>query len=72
MTPTDNIRAFFATRGETVRSDASFLVAGKTTLSGDTIKPGLAGEPTCYNGKAYTPSNQLTPGRTSIRAMISP
>ena len=68
MTPTDNVRAFFATRGETVRSDASFLVAGKTTLSGDTIKPGLAGEPTCYNGKAYTPSNQLTPGRTSYGA----
>ena len=68
MTPTDNVRAFFAARGETVRSDASFLVAGKTTLSGDTIKPGLAGEPTCYNGKAYTPSNQLTPGRTSYGA----
>jgi hypothetical protein len=68
MTPTDNVRAFFAARGETVRSDASFLVAGKITLSGDTIKPGLAGEPTCYNGKAYTPSNQLTPGRTSYGA----
>lgn len=68
MTPTDNVRAFFAARGETVRSDASFLVAGNITLSGDTIKPGLAGEPTCYNGKAYTPSNQLTPGRTSYGA----
>jgi len=68
MTPTDNVRAFFAARGETVRSDASFLVAGKITLSGDTIKQGLAGEPTCYNGKAYTPSNQLTPGRTSYGA----
>lgn len=65
MTPTDGVRAFFAARGETVRADASFLVAGTTTLSGDVIKPSLAGRPTCYNGKAYTPSNQMTAGRTS-------
>lgn len=68
MTPTDGVRAFFAARGETVRADASFLVAGTTTLSGDVIKPSLAGRPTCYNGKAYTPSNQMTAGRTSYGA----
>jgi hypothetical protein len=41
------------------------LLAGSTTPSGDVIKP--LGNPTqtdCWNGKAYTPLDQLTPGRT--------
>lgn len=64
MTPTDEIRYYFHARGETVRDTTTFLVTDQTTPSGDYIKPSLAGQPTAYNGKAYTPSNQLTPGRT--------
>ena len=52
-------------RGETVRYETSFLEAGTTTRSGDVIRP--LQNPTqtdCWNGKAYTPTNELTPGRT--------
>lgn len=52
-------------RGETVRYNTSFLEAGTTTPSGDVIRP--LQNPTqtdCWNGKAYTPSGELTPGRT--------
>lgn len=52
-------------RGETVRATTSFLLAGETTPSGDYIKPQEDPAKTdCWNGKAYTPLNQLTPGRT--------
>jgi hypothetical protein len=52
-------------RGETVRYITSFLEKGETTPSGDYIKG--SSNPTntdCWNGKAYTPSNELTSGRT--------
>lgn len=58
-------RNWATARGETVRYNTSFLEAGTTTLSGDVIRP--LQNPTqtdCWNGKAYTPSSQLTPGRT--------
>ena len=52
-------------RGETVRATTSFLLAGSTTPDGDVIKPQINSAKTdCWNGKAYTPTNQLTPGRT--------
>ena len=35
-----------------------------TTRDGDYIPAAQPGEPTAYNGKAYTPANQMTPGRT--------
>lgn len=58
-------RAWARNRGESVRATTSFLEAGTTTPSGDAIRP--LQNPTqtdCWNGKAYTPLNQLTPGRT--------
>ena len=52
-------------RGETVRATTSFLLAGSTTPDGDVVKPQINSAKTdCWNGKAYTPTNQLTPGRT--------
>lgn len=68
MTPTDEVRAYFHARGETVRDTTTFLLTNHTTPSGDHIEPSLPGQPTAYNGKAYTPSNQLTPGRTDYGA----
>lgn len=58
-------RDWAAARGEDVRAETSFLLAGTITLDGDIIRP--LQNPTqtdCWNGKAYTPLNQLTPGRT--------
>lgn len=63
MVPSDEIRAYFDARGETVRKTTTFLVAGETTPSGDKLSDPIAGEPTAYSGKAYTPSNQMTEGR---------
>ena len=60
-----NFRDWAKQRGETVRYTTSFLEAGTTTPSGDKIRP--LQNPTqtdCWNGKAYTPLNELTPGRT--------
>jgi len=52
-------------RGETIRATTSFLMADSTTPDGDYIKPQTNPTNTdCWNGKAYTPLNQLTPGRT--------
>lgn len=61
----EELRNWATARGETVRATTSFLLAGTTTPSGDVIRP--LQNPTqtdCWNGKAYTPLNQLTPGRT--------
>ncbi|MGL5938693.1 MAG: RagB/SusD family nutrient uptake outer membrane protein [Phocaeicola sp.] len=58
-------RAWARERGETVRATTSFLAADTTTPSGDYIRP--QSNPTatdCWNGKAYTPLNQMTDGRT--------
>jgi hypothetical protein len=58
-------RQWAADRGEGIRATTSFLLAGTTTPSGDVIKPQDNPEANdCWNGKAYTPLNQLTPGRT--------
>lgn len=66
MAATDKIRNLFKDRGETVRDETTFLLAGTTTRSGDAIDPvSVEGEPSAYNGKAYTPANQMTEGRTT-------
>ena len=60
-----DFRTWAKDRGETVRYTTSFLEAGTTTPSGDKIRK--LQNPTqtdCWNGKAYTPANELTPGRT--------
>ena len=60
-----DFRDWAAARGETIRATTSFLLAGTTTPSGDVIRK--LQDPTqtdCWNGKAYTPTDQLTPGRT--------
>lgn len=60
-----DFRTWARARGESVRVATSFLEAGTTTPDGDKIRP--LQNPTqtdCWNGKAYTPTNQLTPGRT--------
>lgn len=52
-------------RGETVRATTSFLLAGEATPDGDYVRPQDNPSKTdCWNGKAYTPTCQLTPGRT--------
>lgn len=65
LPPTDEVRAYFHQRGETVRDTTSFLLTNHYTPSGDFIIKPQPGEPTAYNGKAYTPSDQLTPGRNN-------
>lgn len=63
------LRNWARERGETVRYTTSFLEAGTTTPSGDVIRP--LQNPTqtdCWNGKAYTPTNELTEGRTKYGA----
>lgn len=64
-----DFRTWAKNRGETVRYTTSFLEAGTTTPSGDAIRP--LQNPTqtdCWNGKAYTPTNELTEGRTKYGA----
>ena len=62
--PTEKIRNLFSKRGESVRAETTFLMTDATTRDGDYIPVAQPGEPTAYNGKAYTPANQMTPGRT--------
>lgn len=52
-------------RGETVRATTTFMEGATTTPSGDNIS-GSKGE--YFNGKAYTPKNELTEGRTKYGA----
>lgn len=60
-----SFRDWAKARGETVRYSTSFLEAGTTTPSGDVIRPlQNVTQTDCWNGKAYTPTNELTPGRT--------
>lgn len=61
MVPSDEILEVFEKRGETVRYETTFLLSNSITKEGDTIRNNLAKR---YNGKAYLPSTQLTPGRT--------
>ena len=52
-------------RNETIRLETSVLVGGTTTRDGDPINVmGNVSNTNIWNGKAYTPTNQLTPGRT--------
>ena len=65
ISPTKAFRQWAAERGETIRATTTFLMAGETTQEGDFIKaPASDVAPDCFNGKAYTPSNQMTEGRT--------
>lgn len=66
--PTQKIRDLFTKRGETVRAETTFLMTDATTRDGDYVPAAKPGEPTAYNGKAYTPKNQMTPGRTQYGA----
>lgn len=61
----DEFKAWAESRNEGVRATTTFLVGGTTTPSGDYIKPQQNSLRTnCWNGKAYTPTNQMTEGRT--------
>lgn len=61
----DDFKAWAESRNEGVRATTTFLVGGTTTPSGDFIKPQTNSVRTnCWNGKAYTPTNQMTEGRT--------
>lgn len=66
--PTEKVRNLFEKRGETVRAETTFLMAGETTRDGDPIDPTGEGGQAAYNGKAYTPKSQMTPGRTNYGA----
>lgn len=68
ITPSQKLKDTFAARKETIRATTIFLNTGETTPSGDFIKEGNPGEPTSYNGKAYTPASQMTPGRNDYGA----
>ncbi len=52
-------------RGEDVRFTTSFLRAGSTTPEGWTIGGANGTSTDCWNGKAYLPYEQMTPGRTT-------
>jgi hypothetical protein len=61
----DSFQQWAAARGETVRTETSFLRADTTTPSGDYVqRNGNAQNTDCWNGKWYLPIDQLTPGRT--------
>lgn len=61
LVPSDEIVNLFKQRGESARNETTFLFSNSTTKEGDVIGNNLWGR---YNGKAYLPSTQLTPGRT--------
>jgi hypothetical protein len=69
LSPTPAIISFFNSRNDSVRLKTSVLFAGATetsfvtTPSGDKIY-GNSNAQTTFMGKAYTPGNQMTPGRT--------
>lgn len=69
LSPTPAIISFFNSRNDSVRLKTSVLFAGSTettfatTPSGDKIYGNSNGQ-TTFMGKAYTPANQMTPGRT--------
>ena len=64
ITPTKDFINWAIARGETVRANTTFLYTGQHTPSGDWIDAATGNNPTCYNGKAYLPSSELTSGRT--------
>lgn len=60
LTPSNKIVDLFVSRGETDRDETTFLRSNSTTREGDVVGDNLF---PVYNGKAYLPSTQLTPGR---------
>lgn len=70
MSPTQTIVDFFNSRNDSVRLKTTVLFAGATestfvtTPSGDKVYGNSNGQ-TRFMGKAYLPSNQMTPGRTN-------
>lgn len=54
-TPSNNLIAFFASRGDSIRAKATFLYRGTITPEGDSIKTACTNP--VYNGKVYTPSS---------------
>jgi len=64
ISPTKDFINWAIARGETVRANTTFLYTGQNTPSGDWINAATGNNPTCYNGKAYLPSSELTSGRT--------
>jgi hypothetical protein len=70
MSPTQEILDFFNSRSDSVRRKTTILFAGTseanfvTTPSGDNIYGNSNGQ-TRFMGKAYTPRNQMTAGRTN-------
>ncbi|MGE4289768.1 MAG: RagB/SusD family nutrient uptake outer membrane protein [Salinivirgaceae bacterium] len=54
-TPSQSLIDFFAQRGETIRSETTFLYRGTKTPEGDSIKTSCSNP--VYNGKVYTPSS---------------
>ncbi|WP_075602290.1 RagB/SusD family nutrient uptake outer membrane protein [Saccharicrinis aurantiacus] len=57
---------FLNDRGESTRWDVAVLESGTTSPAGDEIslfEPSYLDIKAHYNGKAYTPSSQMTPGR---------
>jgi hypothetical protein len=63
MVPTQALNDLMVARGEYVRYKTTIMKTDAVTPSKDTLVAGLPGEPTMYNGKAYLPASQLTPGR---------
>lgn len=70
MAPTQTIVDFFDSRSDSVRRKTTILFAGTseanfvTTPSGDKVYGNSNGQ-TRFMGKAYTPKNQMTAGRTN-------
>lgn len=69
MEPTAGIASFLTGRGDAIRLSTTILSAGATTStfvtspSGDNVY-GNSNAQTRFMGKAYTPANQMTSGRT--------
>lgn len=70
MKPSQKIINFFTERGDDIRLKTTVLYAGANpstfveTPSGDKVYGNTNGQ-IHFNGKAYLPANQMTPGRTA-------
>ncbi|TYR33588.1 RagB/SusD family nutrient uptake outer membrane protein [Sphingobacterium phlebotomi] len=70
MKPSQKIINFLTERGDDIRLKTTVLYAGEDTESfvespsGDKVYGNANGQ-THFNGKAYSPANQMTPGRTA-------
>ena len=60
----DSFQQWAAARGESVRTETSFLRGGSTTREGDEVKnPSNTQNTNCWNGKWYLPIAQIPEGR---------